>query len=40
MSKHRCTASCWSYMVRFGEDENTVDCDPFEARAAAERDDQ
>jgi hypothetical protein len=35
MTKHTCTADCWAYLIRNGEDENTTDCDVFAARAAA-----
>lgn len=34
--KHKCTADCWAYMLRAGLDENTTECDPFAAAAAAE----
>jgi hypothetical protein len=35
-SRHVCDAGCWAYMLRAGMDENTQECDPFAARAAAE----
>ena len=34
MAKHTCTADCWAHMLRYGQSEG---CDPWAARAAAER---
>lgn len=36
MANHKCTADCWSYMLRYGMDENAAQCDAFKARAAAD----
>lgn len=35
MSDHRCTAECWAYLIRNGVDENSEQCNPFEAQRAA-----
>lgn len=35
--RHVCTGQCWSYLIRNGEDENTTECDPFDASAASEQ---
>jgi hypothetical protein len=32
---HKCNGECWAYLIRWGIDENSSDCDVFAAEAAA-----
>lgn len=36
-ARHVCDGECWAHLIRYGQDADHAGCDPFAARAAADR---